>query len=79
MFSINNVFSTVNEAEEETKNAERVVNEFADKVQQLNDRVQAADNYNVRSINEQIVNSKQKSSFKTHTQLFFSFCKQIPS
>lgn len=71
MFSINNVFSTVNEAEEETKNAERVVNEFADKVQQLNDRVQAADNYNVRSINEQIANSKQKVLLK-HTHNFFS-------
>lgn len=64
------MFSTVNEAEEETKNAERVVNEFADKVQQLNDRVQAADNYNVRSINEQIANSKQKVLLK-HTHNFF--------
>jgi hypothetical protein len=67
-FRINNVFSTVNDAEEETNTAEGVVNEFSDKVQRLNDRVQAVNNFGMRNINEQIANSKSilLTNYKPH-------------
>lgn len=59
---INNIFANVESADSKTTDAAGVVNEFAEKVQALRDRVEALNNFNERNIKEQISNGMFKNS-----------------